>query len=435
MTAQPDRHSRRDAERSMHLLKELFADYWPRSFAIRLWDGSGWEADRGMPAHFTLVINHPSALHSMLSNPRELSLAEAYIYKEIDVEGDIHGIFPLADHLIDKPRTIRQRLRLAAQLFRLPFPKKRPVTGRQAACLDGDCHSRQRDRLAVTYHYDVSNDFYALWLDRRMNYSCAYFERPDDDLDRTQERKLDYICRKLRLRRGERLLDIGCGWGGLLMHAAARYGAEARGITLSREQAGLAQERISKNGLGKRCSVEVCDYRDVSDHKGFDKMVSVGMFEHVGRRMLPEYFRKAWSLLKPGGVFLNHGIAANPLWPDRPGPTFTDRYVFPDGDLLPLSTTLTEAEKSGFEVRDVESLREHYPLTLRQWVRRLEEKASEACRATDETTFRIWRLYMAASAHGFATGRLSVYQALLVKPNNGRSNLPLTRADWYVRNI
>ncbi len=435
MHEQHDRPSRRDAERCMDLLKELFAGYWPRNFTVRFWDGSTWEADRGMPSRFTMVINHPSALHSMLRKPRELSLAEAFIYKEIDIEGDIHAVFPLADHLIDKPRSLRQRLRLALRYFRLPIRKQRAITGRQPACLDGESHSRERDRLAVRYHYDVSNDFYALWLDRKMTYSCAYFKDQDDDLDRAQERKLDYLCRKLRLRRGERLLDIGCGWGGLLMHAAARYGVEARGITLSREQAGLATDRIRRIGLRNRCSVAVCDYRDLTDRAGFDKMVSVGMFEHVGRQMLPMYFRKAWTLLKPGGVFLNHGIATNPLWPDRPGPTFSDRYVFPDGDLLPLSTTLTEAEKAGFEVRDVESLREHYSLTLRQWLRRLEEKNAEACRATDETTCRIWRLYMAASAHGFATGRLNVYQTLLVKPNNGRSRIPLTRADWYAKDI
>lgn len=264
-----------------------------------------------------------------------------------------------------------------------------------------------------------------------MVYSCAYFSRPDEDLDMAQQRKLDYLCRKLRLRPGDRLLDIGCGWGALLLHAVREYGVRGRGITLSRAQAEHAKERIRKEGLDGRCSVELCDYRDVAESDGFDKLVSVGMFEHVGRSRLAEYFRKAWKLLSPGGLFLNHGIAMNPLAQARKGPSFTDCYVFPDGDLLPISTTLQTAETAGFEVRDVESLREHYSLTLRHWVRRLEAHAAEAGRFTNEATCRIWRLYMAGSAHGFETGRLNVYQALLVKPDNGASGLPLTRSDWY----
>jgi cyclopropane-fatty-acyl-phospholipid synthase len=277
----------------------------------------------------------------------------------------------------------------------------------------------------------VSNDFYALWLDRLMVYSCAYFNHCDEDLDTAQERKLDYICRKLRLRPGERLLDIGCGWGALLMHAAREYGIEATGITLSRAQADLARKAIRRQGLEKKCSVELCDYRDMSDEAGFDKLVSVGMFEHVGEAFLPAYFRKAWSLLKPGGVFLNHGIAATALTPKRPGPSFVDRYVFPDGELVPLSTTLRTAELSGFEVRDVESLREHYAFTLNRWVQRLEKRRTEACGFSNETTFRVWRLYMAGSAYGFAKGRLNLYQTLLIKAEKRPSSLPLTRSDWY----
>jgi cyclopropane-fatty-acyl-phospholipid synthase len=297
--------------------------------------------------------------------------------------------------------------------------------------LSGARHSIERDRLAVTYHYDVSGDFYKLWLDSRMVYSCAYFASPDDDLEVAQERKLDYICRKLRLRPGERLLDIGCGWGGLVIHAAERYGVEAVGITLSGGQAELASERIRRAGLADRCRVEVRDYRQMDDPEGYDKLVSVGMFEHVGEAMLPEYLGRAWRLLRPGGVFLNHGIARSATEPAEGGPSFLDRYVFPDSELVPISTTLRAAEMSDFEVRDVESLREHYALTLRRWVSRLEEHRDEACRAADETTYRIWRLFMSASAYGFEVGRLNLYQTLLVKPSRGESGLPLTRADWY----
>lgn len=295
----------------------------------------------------------------------------------------------------------------------------------------GRRHSKARDRRAVTYHYDVPGEFYALWLDQRMVYSCAYFATPDEDLDAAQERKLDLICRKLRLRRGEKLLDIGCGWGRLIIHAARRYGVEALGITLSEPQAELANERIRRAGLEDRCRVEVRDYREIEDWGAYDKLVSVGMFKHVGEARLAVYFSRAYRLLRPGGVFLNHGISRNPGTPERRGPTFISRHVFPDGELVPIGTTLSAAEGRGFEVRDVESPREHYVLTLGHWVRRLEDNAEEARRIVDETTYRVWRLYMSGSAHGFRTGRINVYQALLVRPDRGESGLPLTRADWY----
>jgi cyclopropane-fatty-acyl-phospholipid synthase len=281
----------------------------------------------------------------------------------------------------------------------------------------------------VTYHYDVSNDFYALWLDRSMVYSCAFFKSSEDGLDTAQAQKLDYLCRKLRLRPGDRVLDLGCGWGALLMHAARNYGVHAFGITLSVPQAEFARERIREAGLDDLCKIEVCDYRDLPRQE-YDKLVSVGMFEHIGAALLPEYFRRAWSLLRPGGVFLNHGIAASATFRQN-GPSFMDKYVFPDGELVPINVTLRAAEACGFEVRDAESLREHYALTLRRWVRRLEGRAPEARSIVGEITYRVWRLYMSGSAHAFANGRLNLYQVLLSKPEDGDSQLPLTRADWY----
>jgi cyclopropane-fatty-acyl-phospholipid synthase len=235
----------------------------------------------------------------------------------------------------------------------------------------------------------------------------------------------------LRLRSGERLLDIGCGWGGLVIYAAQHYGVKAYGITLSRSQAELAQQRIQEAGLSEQCSVEVRDYRDLHEEHAFAKIVSVGMFEHVGKALLPTYFEQAWHLLSPGGVFLNHGIASNIATQPQRGSTFGQRYVFPDGELVSISTTLRAAEMSGFEVRYVESLREHYTFTLRHWVRRLEEHADEVRRLTSDVTYRIWRLYMSASAYLFQSGRNNIYQTLLVKPNHGNSGFPLTRADWY----
>jgi cyclopropane-fatty-acyl-phospholipid synthase len=230
---------------------------------------------------------------------------------------------------------------------------------------------------------------------------------------------------------GDRLLDLGCGWGGLIIHAATRYGTKCLGVTLSAPQAEIARERIREAGVADRCAVEVCDYRDLRPHRQFDKIASVGMFEHVGEARLPEYFQRAWQLLLPGGVFLNHGIARSATY-RQPKPSFTDIYVFPDGDLVPISTTLRIAEEAGFEVRDIESLREHYALTLHHWVKRLEAASEAARRAVNETTYRIWKLYIAGSAHWFRTGKLNLHQTLLCKSHLGTSGLPLTRADWYL---
>ena len=216
------------------------------------------------------------------------------------------------------------------------------------------------------------------------------------------------------------------------MHAAAHYGVDATGITLSQPQADLASQRIAAAGLADCCRVEVRDYRQMGEPEGYDALVSVGMFEHVGAALLPTYFAQALRLLRSGGVFLNHGIASRATDKPQPGPSFSDTYVFPDGELVPINVTLDAAEEAGFEVRDVESLREHYALTLRHWVRRLETHHDQALQFVDEPTYRVWRLFMSGSAHGFSVGRINVYQTLLVKPDEcGRSNLPLTRADWY----
>jgi cyclopropane-fatty-acyl-phospholipid synthase len=400
------------------------------AFTVRFWDGTTWNASPDADARFTIVVSHPAALRRMFRSPNQLTLGEAYIYGDFDIEGDIVEAFTLAELLCGLHWKAGDKLRYGKYLSTLPSTRRSPFQ-RQKARFAGTRHSRKRDRQAVCYHYNVSNDFYRLWLDERMVYSCAYFASPDESLDVAQLRKLDYICRKLRLKQGEHLLDIGCGWGGLILHAARNYGVEALGITLSRPQADLANERIREAGLADRCRVEVRDYREADSPNGFDKLVSIGMFEHVGEKKLDEYFSRAWRLLRPGGVFLNHGIADSLSIPALKGPSFIDRYVFPDGELLPVCDTLHAAEANGFEVRDLESLREHYALTLKQWVERLERRRDEACRLTDDMTYRIWRLYMAGSAHGFEIGRLNLYQALLSKPDRGKSGLPLTRSDWY----
>jgi len=420
----------RSARQILALLQQFFGGSRPGDFAVRLWDGTTWEAEAGRPARFTVVLKHPGALRRMLWAANELTVSEAYLYDDVDVEGDIVELIAMADRLAERPMGLTDRIRFARTLLSLPADNRARV-GRQAVRLRGARHSKERDRQAVAYHYNASNEFYSLWLDPRMVYSCAYFTRVDDGLDEAQEHKLDHICRKLRLRPGQRLLDIGCGWGALVIYAGLHYGVEALGITLSQPQAEFANERIAQAGLSSRCRVECRDYRDLGDSGDYDKIASVGMFEHVGEAMLPEYFRRAFALLRPGGAFLNHGIAFVQSQPKSREPTFFDRYVFPDGELVALSSTLHAAESNGFEVRDVESLREHYEMTLRRWIARLEERHEEARRITDEVTYRVWRLYMALAVHHFATCNTTVFQTLLCKPDGGASGMPLTRSDWY----
>jgi len=412
---------------SVEFLDALLGDYPSRDFQVRFWDDTIWGTEKR--PRFTLVLKHPGALRAMFSSPSELSLGEAYIHDDFDIEGDIEAAFDLSDYLLSQERSLWESFDLNERRQKLPKSDS-PRAGLHPIEFGGKIHSKDRDRLAVRYHYDLPSDFYALWLDPRMVYSCAYFSKPEEDLDSAQERKLDYVCGKLRLRQGERLLDIGCGWGALIIHAATHYGVECVGITLSVPQAEVARKCVRAAGLNDLCRVEVSDYRDIDHDQQYDKIVSVGMFEHVGEALLPEYFHRAWDLLRPGGVFLNHGIAYSATYRRR-GPSFTDRYVFPDGDLVPVSTSLRAGELSGFELRDVESFREHYALTLHHWIRRLEAHREEACHVTDDTTYRIWRLQMAGSAHGFSSGRLNVYQSLFAKPVRGNSGLPLTRADWY----
>ncbi|GAC1326367.1 MAG: class I SAM-dependent methyltransferase [Chloroflexota bacterium] len=427
------------------VLYELFDAPSTRSFNVRLWDDTtDGPARRDTP--FTLVIRRPGALRRMFLPPSELALGEAYLRDDFDVEGSFEAAASLADGIaarLTSPRRIARLLRLLRYLPVDDLPGANAPQPRSSA-LRGRRHSQVRDAIAVRSHYDVGNDFYALWLDQRMIYSCAYFRHENDSLDVAQEAKLDLICRKLRLQAGETLLDIGCGWGGLIQHAARHYGVIATGITLSESQASIARSRIAAHGLSERCKVEVRDYRDV-DGQTFDKVVSVGMYEHVGRAKMPVYFSHARQLTAPGGLFLNHGIVTGPVqftglaewararvW--REG-SFVQKYVFPDGDVLTPGEIVIEAEKAGFEARDVENLREHYALTLRHWVHRLEERRDDAVRLVGEETYRVWRLYMSAYAMAFATGRVGITQTLLSRTGrDGICRLPLTREDLYADN-
>jgi len=414
------------------LLAELVAGQASAEVGVQLWDGTRWPDDNPRPT--TLVLNHPGALRRMFLSRNDIGLAEAYLYDDFDIQGDIEPVFSLAEGLTHSAEGLGQKLHLARNLLRLPRNNGRLALRRGPAQMRGKRHSTERDRQAIEYHYNVSNDFYGLWLDKNMVYSSAYFHTAEDSLDRAQENKLEHICRKLRLRPGQRLLDIGCGWGGLIIYAAQHYGVEATGITLSQPQADLANQRIAQAGLGDHCRALVRDYRELDDAQGFDALASVGMFEHVGAALLQTYFHQAWRLLRTGGLFLNHGITRRVGDAVLQRRTFSSTYVFPDGELVPISTSLRAAESVGFEVRDVESLREHYAFTLRHWVRRLEAEHKRALHFVDEPTYRVWRLFMSGSAYGFTSGRLNVYQALLVKPGSkGQSGLPLTRMDLYTQ--
>jgi cyclopropane-fatty-acyl-phospholipid synthase len=340
-------------------------------------------------------------------------LGEAYIFGDYDVEGDMESAVAFGLGLMSQRRSAGERLHLHSLLSRLPRSNRHYQD--LAANLKGAVHSKTRDRAAIHYHYDISNDFYQLFLDSRMMYSGGYFDRSDEDLDAAQEHKLERICRSLELQPGERLLDIGSGWGGLIIYAAQKFGVEALGITLSHEQAELARERVRRAGLESRCSVEICDYRDVGRHHAFEKISSIGMVEHVGARELPRYFADVHRLLAPGGIFLNSGIGRPVTEPAQRRDSFVETYVFPDGELETISETLRAAEDAGFEVSSVENLGEHYAQTLRHWVRRLEDHADTARQLVGEVTYRIWRLYMAGSAARFTNGGLHLFQTVLRK--------------------
>ena len=426
------------------VVEDLFGPVETRRFAVRYWDGSTDTVTRS-PA-FTLVVTRPGAFRRMLLPPSELSIVEGYLFGDIDLEGDLESAADLPDVAAKHVSSAGAASRLLRDVLALPKDEP-PEAAKQAHIARrmfrfGREHSAHRDEEAVRFHYDVGNEFYALWLDRQMVYSCAYFERDVETLDEAQTAKLDLVCRKLRLKAGERLLDIGCGWGALVMHAARHYGVHATGITLSGEQASLARRRVVDNGLSDRVEIEVRDYRTLVDAT-FDKIASVGMVEHVGLAKLPEYFSVAYRVLKPGGLFLNHGIVSledarhrgvlDPVWRKLwKRDQFIRRYVFPDGDLVPSSAVISAAEGAGFELRDVESLREHYVATLRRWVNRLGENEAQARELVGDVTYRVWRLYMAASAHGFRVGRIGIIQSLLAKRDaDGRASVPRTRADLY----
>lgn len=414
---------------SKALAVQLFSDR-SRAFSVELWDGSLLP-----PVHDARLgkvqLKSEAALNSLLP-PSEERIAEAFVTGEIELQGDTIGLLEAAARWNGPPS--KSRLKLLLPAWRRVL--RASAAGALSAHLHGRTHSAQRDAKAVQHHYDLSNEFYRLFLDSRMVYSCGYFPDGSESLDEAQRAKLDLICRKLHLAPEDRLLDVGCGWGGLLFYAAAQYGTESLGITLSKNQIAEAQRQAA--GLNGRVKIEAVDYRSLRPARVFDKIASVGMMEHVGHAHLDEYFTDMFRLLRPGGLFLNHAIASiaqgqTVPWVRRSHGGFIQRYIFPDSELLPIGIVVSAAERAGFEVRDLESLREHYAQTLAHWLLRLERRFDEAVALVGRERARAWRLYLASSAVAFRLGRIGVFQLLLAKPAGGGRlrELPRSRSVWY----
>jgi cyclopropane-fatty-acyl-phospholipid synthase len=406
----------------------------PLPLGLRCWDGSQVEGPPGSP---TLIVHSPTALRRIVYARDELGLARAYVSGELDFDGDLYAALQLPDALAERPslRLDPRALRpLLADLVRsgvLGWPVPPPD---EEARLRGRRHSSRRDRDAISHHYDVGNAFYGLLLGPSLVYSCAYYDTPATTLTDAQQAKLDLVCRKLDLQPGMRFLDVGCGWGSLVLHAAATYGVEAVGVTISAEQADLARRRIADAGLRGQVEIRVQDYREVTDGP-YDAVASVGMAEHVGRAQFPIYVAGLHALLAPGGRLLHHAIARGPEGGEERLETrsFLARYVFPDGELQPLSDHVGFLERAGFEVRDVEGLREHYALTCRAWVANLEDHWEEALRHVSPGRARVWRLYLASAALAFERRRVGINQIVATKADTagrGPGRWPLRRPDW-----
>lgn len=419
------------AERIALVLDRLLGT--PSPLRIRAWD----DTQTGPDDAPTLVVRSRRAIRRLLWHPNEIGLARAWVAEEIDLEGDLEEALTRLEGI---GRDLAARRRLSpmerAEVYRAavllgavgPMPKAPP----EEAALSGDRHSRGRDRDAISHHYDVGNDFYELVLGPSMVYSCAYWARPDDPgytLDDAQRDKLELICRKLGLGSGMRLLDVGCGWGSLVIHAAREHGVHAVAVTLSEEQAEYARKAAVRAGVSDAVDIRVQDWRDL-DEAPFDAIASIGMAEHLGSEMWSEYAGRLHDLLVPGGRLVNHQIVRRP-GTRRSGRTFIDAYVFPDGELLPLAAVVDALETADLEVRDVENLREHYARTLRSWVANLEGSWHRAKDLAGAGRARVWRLYMTGSALAFDAGRIGVTQVLAVRRHaDGRSDFPSTRTSW-----
>jgi cyclopropane-fatty-acyl-phospholipid synthase len=427
----------------------VFDDQLP--FRVEAYDGSvALPSGAAASSDLTLKVLRREALTRVLTHPGELGLARAYVAGDLDIEGELD---PLFDLKVPPLRSLLKIENLRALLSVVGLDTLRPIAPPSIeARQHGALHSRSRDRQAISHHYDVSNAFYEMVLGPSMTYSCAVFRTGDDTLEQAQRRKVDLVARKLELGPGTRLLDVGCGWGAMAIHAAREYGATVVGITLSEEQRRYAVVQAERDGVGHLVEFRLQDFRDVRDGP-FDAICSIGMSEHVGRKSLAAYTQQLFDLLRPGGRFLNHAIGRPVSFDDDPDPTklseltrqiqialsmrgpskigspFMERYVFPDGELHEVGTMVSMFQAHGFEVRHLESLREHYALTLRHWVANLVKRFDEAVEEVGQERARVWRLYMSGSAYGFDRHHLEIHQILCAKPLNGASGWEL-RSDF-----
>ncbi len=379
-----------------------------RPFGLRFWDGTAVPATE--PDSPTLTFTTPQALAHALRAPGELGLGRAYVAGMIEVD-DLEAALLMVDSFEPPPLSVRQRAELAFAVIRACGLVAPPPVPKAELRLRGARHTIARDRRAVQHHYDVGNEFFALFLDRSMTYSCAYWRGGATTLEEAQEAKLELVCKKLGLREDERILDVGCGWGSFVIHAALRHGVRAVGITLAEEQARLARERVREAGVADRVEIRLADYREVGDGP-FDAIASIGMVEHVGIEQIDVYARRLHGLLKPGGRLLNHGIAKLKDLDTPDEGAFSERFVFPDGVPLPLSRVLHALERAEFTTTHVEGLQSDYARTIGYWIERFDARWEDAVRLAGIERARIWRLYLRAARQGFETGWASVYQVL-----------------------
>ncbi|WP_211454968.1 class I SAM-dependent methyltransferase [Collimonas antrihumi] len=377
---------------------------------LELWNGQRFDFGTYSAPEVTVRVPHVSAL-SYLLTPSLANLGEAYVEGKIEVEGKIKEIIAVGNALAANTLKADGKFSRITRTFR---------------------HNKEKDAEAIRYHYDVSNDFYKLWLDQNMVYSCAYFENGDEDLATAQIKKIDHILTKIQLQPGQTLLDIGCGWGALVLRAAQKFGAKCVGITLSENQYALAKERVAQAGLEDRVEIRLQDYRDITG--SFDRITSVGMFEHVGLNNLPMYFSRIRSLLADDGIAMNHGITTTDVENGETpygGGEFIEKYVFPHGELPHIGLVLKTMQEGGLEVFDVENLRRHYAKTCGIWADNLEARADEVRKAVDDRRFRIWRIYLAGSSYGFDRDWMSLYQVVCRKAGRSASTLPWSRDYIY----
>ncbi len=416
---------------TISFIKKLLIGYQGCNFTVKLWDGTVLESKPGTKSLFSVVFKHPGAVRSLFFPPSEMRICEAYFKDDFDIEGDILALLENAEQLSVRNWKLKDFLHFILDVLRLPKDPRSKSGTNGGVALAGEKYTTTRDKEAVQFHYDVSNDFYSLWLDERMVYSGAYFYDENESLSQSQLNKLDIICKKLQLKPGDKYLDIGCGWGALLFHAVQNYGVDGTGVTLSKNQATFINTKAARLGLSDRMHVEMRDYRELPAKKQFDKLSSVEMLHHVGEKKLPHYFTHLKNLLKDDGMSFHLVITSNAAKGKYKGPAYADKYFMPDYQLIPVSKYGEYAEAAGWEIIDTENLRKHYMLTAAQWLHQMEEKHEEAAKLCGEVVFRAWRLSFALMSFGFKHNLIQMHHLLLAKNPKGSYSNPINRSIWY----